>query len=212
MIPPEARRMATAVRQLLTPAEYLELVRTAEYKSEFCNGEMFAMAGASPEHNAIVFNVAGGLFSRLRDRPWRGFGSDQRLKVSETGLYTYPDLAIVCGEPQFEVGCSRSLLNPILIIEVFSPTTESYDRGTKFEHYRRLESLQEYVLIPQDRYRIERYRRQAGTEGWLFTAVTDPRTRIHLTSVGCDLALDEVYDRVEITAARDPLRPPGREG
>lgn len=203
--------MASAARQLLTPAEYLEIERTADTKSEFYAGEMFAMAGASPEHNAIAFDVGGLLFAQLRGGPCQAFGSDQRLKVSETGLYTYPDLSVVCGEPQFEAGSPRTLLNPTLIVEVLSPTTEAYDRERKFEHYRQLQSLREYVLIAQDRYRIESYLRQAGNERWLFTAVTDPGDSIHLNSIGCELALAEVYGRVQIARDEDRLRPPHQE-
>lgn len=202
--------MASAARQLLTPAEYLEIERTAENKSEYYAGEMFAMAGGSPEHNAIVFDVGGLLFAQLRGGPCQGFGSDQRVKVSETSLYTYPDLSIVCGEPRFEPGTPRTLLNPTLIIEVLSPTTEAYDREGKFEHYRRLESLQEYVLIAQDRYRIERYLRQPGSEEWLFAVVTDPQGLVPLPSIGCELPLADVYARVEIPD-EDRLRPPHRE-
>src|SRR3712207_5979550 len=125
MIPSEDTRMASAARQRLTPAEYLEIERTAETKNEFYAGEMFAMAGASPEHNLIAFNVGGTLHAQLRGRPCRGFNSDQRVKVSETGLYTYPDLTVVCGVPQFEEGTPRTLLNPTLIVEVLSSTTEA---------------------------------------------------------------------------------------
>jgi Uma2 family endonuclease len=203
--------MATAARNWITPAEYLEIERTADNKSEYFAGEMFAMAGGSPEHNAIAFDVGGLLFSQLRGGPCQAFGSDQRVKVSETGLYTYPDLSVVCGEPRFEESTPRTLLNPTLIVEVLSPTAETYDREGKFEHYRQLESLQEYILIAQDRYRVERYLRQAGSEEWLFTAVIDPQGTVTLPSIGCKLALAEVYDRVQIAADQDRLRPPQRE-
>jgi Uma2 family endonuclease len=203
--------MASAAQQLLTPAEYLAIEATAEQKSEYYAGEMFAMAGASPEHNVIAFNVGGTIHAQLRGRPCQGFSSDQRVKVSETGLYTYPDLSVVCGEPQFEEGTPRTLLNPTLIVEVLSPTTEAYDREEKFDHYRRLHSLQEYVLIAQDRFRVERYLRQAGSEDWLFTAVTDPQGAVSLVSIGCELALADIYDKVEIAAGESRLRraPPG---
>jgi Uma2 family endonuclease len=199
--------MASAARQRLTPAEYLEIERDAETKSEFYAGEMFAMAGASPEHNAITFNVTTTLGSQLRGRPCRGFSSDQRVKVSDTGLYTYPDLTVVCGTAEFEEGTPRTLLNPTLIVEVLSSTTEAYDRGEKFDHYRRLDSLQEYLLIAQDRFRVERYLRQARSDEWLFTVVTDPQGTVALLSIGCELALADIYDGVEIPAGETRLRP-----
>jgi Uma2 family endonuclease len=138
-------------------------------------------------------------------------GSVRGSKVSETGLYTYPDLSVVCGEPQFEAGNPRTLLNPTLIVEVLSPTTEAYDREGKFDHYRHLASLQEYVLIAQDRIRAERYLRQAGSEDWRFTVMTDPQGMVPLVSIGCELRLAEVYDRVEIPTGESRLRPPAPE-
>jgi Uma2 family endonuclease len=150
----------SAALQRLTEAEYLEIERTAEWKSEFFNGEMFAMAGATPEHVLIAGNVAAELRLQLRGRPCRVYPVDLRVKVSDTGLYTYPDVVVVCGEPRFDELRGDTLLNPTLIVEVLSSSTEAYDRGDKFAHYRRLDSLQEYVLVAQDRCRIERFLRQ----------------------------------------------------
>src|SRR5712692_10164216 len=135
------------MKQRVTPEEYLARERDAEHKSEYFDGEIFAMAGGSPQHSAIIFNVNGLLFPQLRGGPCRGFNSDMRVKVSETGLYTYPDLVVLCGEPQFDDEHQDTLLNPTLIVEVLSPTTKAYARGDKFSHYRWLESLQEYLLV-----------------------------------------------------------------
>src|SRR5207302_11009756 len=127
----------------------------------FFAGEMFAMAGASEAHNLITINLSRELSVQLKNLPCRVYSGDMRVKVSDTGLYTYPDMVVVCGERQFEAERRDTLLNPTLIIEVLSPTTEAYDRGDKFAHYRRMESLREYVLIAQDRVRLERYTRDA---------------------------------------------------
>jgi Uma2 family endonuclease len=199
--------MPSAALQLLTAAEYLEIERAAETKSEFYDGRMFAMAGASLEHVLLAGNVAGVLSNQLRGRAFRVLGSDLRVKVSATGLYTYPDVSVVCGQPHLEDAYRDTLLNPVLIVEVLSPSTEAYDRGDKFAQYRWLESLQEYVLISQDRCRIERYLRQKDGQEWLYTAVSDPAGSITLASIGCELALAEVYYQVELSEEEPALRP-----
>jgi Uma2 family endonuclease len=187
--------MSLQIRPRLTVEEYLAHERAAEHKSEFFDGEMFAMAGASEEHVLIVANLTGELRAQLRGRPCRTYPADMRVQVSKTGLYTYPNVVVVCGEPLFEDEHRDTLLNPSLIIEVLSPSTEAYDRGGKFAHYQGLESLREYVLVAQDRCRVEQFVRQ--TEGqWLYSEVRDPGETIHLPSIGCDLALSEVYDKV----------------
>jgi Uma2 family endonuclease len=179
----------------LTPAEYLEIERRAEIRSEYLDGEMFAMAGASIEHNAIVANLIGELRQELKRRPCQVFPSDLRIHIPATGLYTYSDVVVVCGEPLLEDEHLDTLLNPTLIIEVLSPTSEAYDRGKKFEHYRSVESLAEYVLVAQDASRIEQYLRQPDGR-WLFTSVAGLEATISLPSIQCELALAEVYDKV----------------
>ena len=149
--------MPAMPKPLLTPEEYLARERRAETKSEYLRGEVFAMAGASRAHNLIASNAAGELRQQLRDRPCEVYPSDMRVKVSPSGLYTYPDVTVVCGEPQFEDAEVDTLLNPKVLVEVLSPSTADYDRGGKFTHYRRLPSLQEYVLISQDRPLVEHY-------------------------------------------------------
>jgi Uma2 family endonuclease len=154
-------------------------------------------------HNLIVANLTGELQAQLRGRPCEVYPADMRVKVSETGLYTYPDV-VVCGEPRFEDEHVDTLLNPTLIVEVLSPSTETYDRGEKFAQYRKLASLREYVMIAQDRFRIEHYVRQ-GKEQWLLTEASDLGDTVHLPSIGCDLQLSEAYDRVTI-GAPDEIR------
>ncbi len=183
----------------LTPEEYLARERVAETKSEYVNGRVYAMAAASREHNRIVLNIGSELRAQLRGRPCEAFVNDLRLKVSPTGLYTYPDVMAICGEPRFEDRQVDTLLNPSLVIEVLSDSTERYDRGEKFAHYRRLESLREYVLVAQDRMQIERYVRE-GDE-WRLTVVGEPNDTLELPSIGCVLRLAEVYERVEFGEA-----------
>lgn len=185
--------------QRMTAAEYLAWERQADARHEYLNGEIVAMAGASEEHNLIVANLIGELRTRLRGRGCRAYPNDMRVRVLETGLYTYPDVTVVCGEPLFEDAHRDTLLNPTLIIEVLSPSTEAYDRGAKFAHYRELSSLKEYVLIAQDRVSVERYVRQQENE-WLLSAFSDPAGALSLASVGCDLPLSEIYYQVDIAA------------
>jgi Uma2 family endonuclease len=186
---------AVAVQPRLTPEQYLALERKAAAKSEYLNGHTYAMAGASREHNLITGNIFGELRFQLRERACEVYVNDMRLKVSSTGLYAYPDVAVVCGEPRFEGAHFDTLLNPIVLVEVLSPSTEAYDRGKKFAHYRRLESLQEYVLIAQDSVRVEHYLRQG--EQWLLTEFSHPDDALHLASIGCNLPLREIYAKVE---------------
>jgi Uma2 family endonuclease len=190
--------MSIAVRQYVTPQEYLEFERVAETKSEYFNGEIFAMAGASLQHNRITRNLTLALASQLRGNPCEAFSADMRVRVPATGLYTYPDVVVGCGELQLEDQHFDTLLNPTLIIEVLSGSTAHYDRGEKFAQYRRLESFREYVLVSQDRCRVERFVRR-GDE-WTLTEFSDPQVSVVLESIGCTLSLAEVYERVEFPA------------
>lgn len=141
--------MATQPLPRLTPEQYLEIERAAERKSEYLNGEMFAMAGTSADHNRLVRRLTLELSSQLSRRGCEPFMLDVRVRITATGLYTYPDFAIVSGKPEFIE--SDTLVNPTTIIEVLSPSTEAYDRGQKFEHYRTIPTLRQYVLVAQDR-------------------------------------------------------------
>ena len=191
--------MTSVARQpLYTSTEYLALERQAEGRSEFIHGEMYAMGGASLAHNTIALNVAALILGHLRGRPCRVFSSEMRVKISETGAYVYPDVVVACGEIQFEDAELDTLLNPTVVIEVLSPSTEAFDRGAKFGHYRRLASLQEYVLIAQDRLSVERFLRQGDV--WLLAESAELDGVIHLPSIGCALPLSVVYERVEFGA------------
>ena len=189
--------MPSQAKVFYTPEEYLILERQAEYKSEYLNGEIFAMTGASRRHNLVAGNVFASLHNQLRKRPCEIYPSDMRVKVSPTGLYTYPDVVVVCAEPLFDDKQKDTLLNPTVLIEVLSKSTASYDRGEKFAHYRKLDSLTEYLVVAQDKYHVEHYTRQSGNQ-WLLSETDDIQKTIHLSSIECDLALADIYDKVEV--------------
>ena len=176
---------------LLTPAEYLALEHKSETRSEYIAGRMYAMSGASRRHNLIALNLAGEIRQQLRGTPCEAYKTDMRVKVAPTGMYTYPDIVAVCGEPRFEDSEVDTLLNPTVLIEVLSPSTEAYDRGEKFAHYRRLDSLREYVLVAQDKVRIEHYRRDG--DQWIFSEVS---SMLDLPSIDCHVSVDAIYEKV----------------
>jgi Uma2 family endonuclease len=187
--------MSAVPQQVWTPESYLAFERESDTRHEYLAGEIFAMTGASENHNLITGNTLASLHTQLRRTPCRIYPSDMRLKVPAAGLYTYPDVTVVCGEPQFdEDEVPDTLLNPTVLIEVLSPSTENYDRGKKFQHYRTLESLQEYLLISQESARIEHYVRQG--EQWLFSDAYRLEDVVKLPSIDCILALADVYEKV----------------
>lgn len=188
--------MSTVAKTLLSPEEYLARERRADFRSEFYRGEMFAMAGARWEHTLVKDNLAREAGNRLKGGPCQVVTSDLRVKVNATGLYTYPDLVVVCDEPQFDDQVRDTLLNPRVIVEVLSDSTEKYDRGTKFAHYRQLPSVQEYVLIAQDRPLVERYVRQAD-DTWLLTVFSDLTGSFDFGSTAAPIPLAEIYRGVK---------------
>ena len=189
--------MALPVKDKRYTAEaYLELERQAEYKSEFIDGEIFAFAGASEPHNLIATNCIAELRGQLKGKPCKLYPSDMRAQLAESRRYTYPDVAVVCGKADFIDEKRDTLTNPTLIIEILSPSTEGYDRGEKFESYRQLSALQTYILVAQDRPFIEVFERQAG-ERWLLSEYRGFESIASLPTIGCELRLDEVYDRID---------------
>ena len=187
-----------------TPEQYLHLERQAGYRSEYLSGEIFAMAGASEAHNLIVTNVVGELRSQLRGRPCRTYPSDMKVEVGPSGLFTYPDVSVVCGQPLFHDERRDMVQNPTLVVEVLSPSTEAYDRGAKFAQYRRLDSLTDYLMISPSEYRAELFMRQPDNQ-WLLSEVMGEQQSIVILSIGCELLMAEVYDRVEFEPP-PPLR------
>jgi Uma2 family endonuclease len=193
---------SAAVRTRVTPEQYLALERKAAFKSEYLDGHIMTMTGASRPHNLITANLIGEIRTQLRDRPCEVYGSDMRVYIDATGLYTYPDVVAVCGEPLLLDGELDTLLNPTMIVEVLSPSTEAYDRGRKFAHYRRLASLQEYVLVAQERVFVERYTRQG--DDWLLTEWSHLDDVLRLTSIDCNVALSEIYAKVPFPTGEAP--------
>ena len=189
--------------RLLTPEEYLAFERANAVKHEYVAGEIFAMTGAKEAHNLIAMNVGAWIRPQLRGRGCRIYPSDMRVKVAALGLYTYPDLTVVCGTPQFEDQRRDTLLNPLLLIEVLSSSTERYDREMKFRRYQLIPSFAEYLLIAQDRPWIEHHLRQADGS-WAQTTIEDPAAILTLPTIGCTLPLALVYEDV----AWDPSATP----
>lgn len=186
--------MAPVAQTKMTAEEYLERERAAETKSEFYDGEVFAMAGASRWHSMIVANLVATLHAKLRNGPCRVFSNDLRLQVEETGLFAYPDVMVACGEPRFLDEGQDTLLDPVLIIEVLSPSTADYDRGGKCAHYRSIPSLIDYLIVAQDRAHVERWTRVRDTEGrWIFDEIHGLDGSVRLDSVDSSLDLAEIY-------------------
>jgi Uma2 family endonuclease len=188
--------MSSDPKTLLTEEEYLVIERQAEFRSEFHEGEMFAMAGASRQHNRIVTNIVTALDNQLRKRPCNVYSSDMRVKIVSTGLFTYPDLVVTCGEEMFADHEQDILLNPLVIFEVLSDSTEAYDRGKKFEQYQSIDSLSTYVLVAQDAQRVERYVRQEDGRTWLYTEAREADAVVRIEAILCDLKLEDVYAKV----------------
>ena len=187
---------ATATAKgLYTPEEYLIKERSADFKSEYRDGDIVAMPGASRQHNLITVNISSGLHIQLIDRSCEVYTNDMRVKVSDTDLYTYPDVVVVCDEPHFEDNNFDTLLNPTVIVEVLSPSTESYDRNEKFTSYQTLESLQEYVLVSQNNRSVEQYIRKG--EEWSLTLFRSVEDVMQLASIECKLALRAIYAKVK---------------
>ena len=187
--------MSAIPKTKLTVEDYLKFERKSEIKHEFFDGEIFAMSGAKRNHNKISTNLNGLVWQHLKGKNCENYSSDMRVFLPSTGLYTYPDLVIVCGEPQFQDDVFDTLLNPVLLIEVLSDSTESYDRGKKFQHYRSIETLQEYVLVSQTEARIEKYVRH-GDGFWLLSEAVGLDSEIEFASIDCRVALSEVYDKI----------------
>ena len=188
--------MSSNPKTFLTEEEYLAVERRADVRSEYFGGEIFALAGASRRHNRIVTNLVAALDNQLRARPRNVYSSDMRVKVQSTGLVTYPDFVITCGEESFADAEMDVLLNPLVIIEVLSDSTEAYDRGKKFENYQSIESLKEYLLVSQDSQRIEQFVRQSG-RNWMYIDTREPAEPVTLQSIECELKLEDIYLKVE---------------
>jgi Uma2 family endonuclease len=189
----------TSKKVFIKPEEYLVRERLAEFKSEYYDGQIYSMAGTSYRHTVILMNLSGELYTRLKGGPCRPSSTDLRLSIENGKAYTYPDIMVICGGPQFADQNFDTVLNPALIIEILSPSTESWDRGGKFERYRAIESLQEYVMVWQDRRLVERHARRAGE--WIATRWDGEEDVLSLESIGCNVPLFDVYRDVTFDEA-----------
>lgn len=189
--------MSAVPEQSLSLHEYFLLEEASETKHEYYQGACYAMSGGSVAHNLIVANVIGQLHAQLRGKSCAVYPSDLRLKVEATNLYTYPDASVICGPIRTADGRNDTVINPSVLIEVLSPSTEDYDRGKKFQHYRTIDTLQDYLIIAQDSPRIEHYTRQE-THQWLLREFILIDEVIHLASIDCTLALAAIYEKVVV--------------
>lgn len=190
--------MSAIPKTKLTPAEYLEFERKSEERHEYFAGEITLKSGVNRNHCIINGNLGGLFWQHFKGKNCFACLGKMRVFVPETGLYTYPDLVVVCGDPQFQDDVHDTLLNPILLIEVLSETTESYDRGKKFQHYRSIESLQEYIMVSQDEARVEKYVRH-GDGFWLLSEAVGIHSEIEFSSIECRILLSEIYDKVDFS-------------
>ena len=185
-----------AAQTYLSPEEYIALERKATLKSEYLSGEILAISGASDTHNLITMNTSNALYNQLADRGCRIYASDMRVGISTGVSYFYPDVTVVRDEPRFEDNALDTLINPIVVIEVLSPSTEAYDRGEKSIRYRQLESLQEYILISQDQVQVDHYLRQG--KQWVISEFSALEDVLPLVSIGAELSLHQIYRFVDL--------------
>ncbi len=195
---------ATRSQSHISEEEYLAFERASDLKHEYYRGRVYAMTGAKEPHNLIVANCIATLHAQLRRKPCRVYPADMRVKVLQTGLNTYPDITVVCGSPQFTDDVRDTIVNPLLIVEVLSASTERYDRGLKFQNYRTIETLQDYLLIAQDHYIIEHFSRQENGL-WLLHEATSMEMSIEIQSIESVLRLEDVYEKVELAPESDGI-------
>src|SRR5438067_7919334 len=176
----------------LNPEEYLTIERQAEYKSEYVDGVMYAMAGGSERHNLIAGNLVTELNIQLRKAPCRVYPSDLKVRVPNSKRFFYPDVSVVCGDTRFADDERDVVLNPVLIVEVLSESTAAFDRGKKFQSYQQIEALQEYLLVSQDEFVVEHFLRQED-QHWLYTKVSVPDSYVALPTLRCQLTLSAIY-------------------
>ena len=193
--------MSSQPKKSYTLEEYFEIELNSEIKYEYWDGQIFAMSGASPEHNEIAGNINAELKFQFKGRSCKVFGSDQRVKIPIWPPYRYPDLVALCGKPEYqEIGGVKALLNPTLIIEILSPSTEAFDRGDKFSYYKSIPTFCEYILVAQHRPHITQLIRQSDNK-WLLSEVNELTASIYLTSIDCSLTLSDIYLGVEFPPA-----------
>jgi Uma2 family endonuclease len=182
--------------EFFTPEEYLNFERKSDVRHEYIDGEIFEMAGTTRNHNRISTNVLRLLDNQLLERECNVYSSDMRVKITSTEKYTYPDVVAIYGEEQFEDETEDTLVNPQLIIEVLSKSTEAYDRGAKFEYYQTIESFREYVLITQEPFRVKQFVRKHENE-WTYFEFRKPEDIVNLNSIDCQISLQDIYHKIQ---------------
>jgi Uma2 family endonuclease len=188
--------MSAHAQPRLSEEQYLEIERKAEFRHQFFDGIMYAMSGGSPSHAFIISTLNAAFRNALKQRPCQVASSDLRVRVTEGGLYTSPDIVVICGDLKFADDQKDTVTNPTLLIEVLSPSTEAYDRGVKFEQYRKIESLREYAVVSQSLPHIELFRRRSENE-WLLTEFNNLDQTCRFDSVDCTIPLAEIYDKIK---------------
>ncbi len=188
--------MEKRVSQVYTPEEYLAREEAAEYKSEYRDGQIVAMSGGSLDHSLIAGNIHNALYQALENTPCQVHGSDLRLLIQKRRVYTYPDVMVICGRPQFAPDRTDTVINPVVLVEVLSPSTREYDRVEKFRLYKQLDSLEEYLLVDSERVHVTRLARE-GENKWTIEMFDNLEDVVHLTSVDCDVPLSRMYLKVE---------------
>lgn len=187
--------MASAAVPFVSREAYLEADRKAEFRSEYVDGVVYAMSGGSPAHATLILRVGSLLDVALTDRPCRTSVSDLRLRTGRRNSYVYPDVMVFCSEYELEEGATDIVKNPVLVVEVLSPSTESWDRGGKFARYQAVETLQEYVLVSQDERRVEWFTKLPDG-AWRYAVAEGPGAQCRLTGLGVSILLDELYRKI----------------
>ena len=199
--------MQALVQTYISEDEYWKMEDGSPIKHEYFGGQIYAMAGASRVHNVIASNAQTALASQLKGKKWRVVGSDQHVKVEATGLQTYPDIVVYCPPARFDDKRKDTLLEPSVLIEVLSPKTADYDRTDKFDHYKQIPTLCDYLLIAQDKRRVEHFHRDENNH-WILLTATQNDDAISLESIGCNLKIEDVYDGSDLPPSLDLLRAP----
>jgi Uma2 family endonuclease len=194
--------MSAQPHHLMTPEEYLVFEEQSEEKHEYYGGNLVALAGGNRIHSIICSNINASFHRQVRERPCVVYTSDMKIKAEQPRKYMYPDVAVVCGESRFEDATQRVLLNPTVVIEVLSDSTEKHDRGKKFQYYRSIESFQEYVLVAQDTRHVDHYTKQSDNL-WLLTSFDQEDAYLQLASINCTLTIKEIYEKVQLSDLTD---------
>lgn len=187
--------MLRRTKRVFSPSEYLAMEEVADGKSEYFRGRILTMSGGPPDHSSVAVNLIGALGTRLAAKPCRVFNSDMRLHIEPNSLYTYPDVMVICGKVELVKRRNDTVTNPVLIVEVLSESTRDYDRGMKFNMYKQVPSLQEYVVVESENPRVECYRRGADDQ-WVVEMIDDLNATVRLASVACEITMREIYRKV----------------